>query len=254
MKKKIIPLMLGLALLTGLTACADQKTAQVDEKKTETTQRKNVTETDETTGESYYLLGDFENHFEATQVKAGASFGTITQVKKEEEPDMVTYGNQSLKLEILGTEQTWHQHQPYLRFSTNNGFFNQTTDFSNMSKFTFDIYNGQDYEVNIRFYPDVNINPRSTLADKVLVDDNYEYRITNIITLEPNAWNHVEIPAKEMRIIQYDKEGKPYNVYGAEALTGIGGFHIMFDRGELHEKQQIYYLDNVRAYLGSDKS
>lgn len=249
MKRKIMTIMLGLSLLMGLTACADKKTAQEASQTAETEQRKNVKEKDEATGESYYLLGDFENYFEATQVKSGGSFGTITQVKKSDEPDMVTYGAQSLKLEILGTEQTWHQHRPNLRFSTNNGFFNQTTDFSNMTKFTFDIYNGQDYEVTIRFYPDVNVNPRSTLADRVIVDDNYEYRITNIITLEANAWNHVEIPAEEIRIIQYDTEGKAYNVYGEKALQTIGAFCIMFDRGELHEQQQVYYLDNVRAYL-----
>lgn len=256
MKRKIITFMLGLTLIAGLTACAGNKPAQADKTETETKQeqRKNVKETDETTGESYYLMGDFENYFEATQVKYGATFGTVTQVKKADEPDMVTYGEQSLKLKIVGTEQTWHQHNPYLRFSTNNGFFNLTTDFSNMSRFTFDIYNGQDYEVSIRFYPDVNVNPRSTLADRVLVNDNYAYRITNIITLEPNQWNHVEIPAKEMKIIQYDTEGRAYNVYGAEALQAIGGFHIMFDRGELHEKQQIYYLDNVRAYLENTES
>lgn len=254
MKKQLVTILLTFIMIMSLVACADSKSAQGDAtSQTEAgEQRKNVKETDKETGEEYYLLGDFENYFEATQVKYGASFGTVTEVKKSEEPDMVTYGEQSLKFEILGTEETWHQHSPYVRFSTNNGFFHQTTDFSNMSKFVFDIYNGQDYEVTIRFYPDESVNPRATLANRVITDDNYTYCITNKITLEPNAWNHVEIPAEEMKIVKYDTEGKAYNVYGAEALKTVGGFHIMFDRGELHEEQQVYYMDNVRAYMKND--
>lgn len=252
MKKKIVTIMLGLAMILSLTACADEKSAQGDIVEASKEQRKNVVEKDKETGETYYLLADFENYYETTQVKYGASFGTVTEIQKSEEPDMVTYGQQSVKLEILGNEETWHQHNPYMRFCTNGGFFNLTTDFSNMTKFTFDIYNGQDYEVTIRFYPDTNVNPRATLADRVVVDDNYEYNIINKITLEPNAWNHVEIPAEEIKILMYDTEGRAYNVYGAEALKTVGGFHIMFDRGELHEEPQIYYFDNVRAYIGDE--
>lgn len=252
MKRIWITLMLSCVLIGSLTACATEKVAQEDDTEASSEQRKNVVEKDVETGETYYLLADFENYYETTQVKYGASFGTVTEIQKSEEPDMVPYGQQSVKLEIQGNEETWHQHNPYMRFSTNGGFFNLTTDFSHMTKFTFDIYNGQDYEVTIRFYPDTNVNPRSTLADRVVVDDNYEYNIINTITLEPNAWNHVEIPAEEMKILMYDTEGQAYNVYGAEALKTVGGFHIMFDRGELHEKPQIYYFDNVRAYVGDE--
>jgi len=249
MKRKWMIIVLGCVLIFSLTACTAIKTAQKNDTETSTEQRKNVVETDEKTGKKYYLLADFENYYETTQVKYGASFGTVTEIRKSDEPDMVTYGEQSVKLEILGNEETWHQHYPYMRFCTNGGFFNLTTDFSNMTKFTFDIYNGQDYEVSIRFYPDANVNPRATLADRVIVDDNYEYNIINIITLEPNAWNHIEIPAEEIKNLMYDTAGQAYNVYGADALKTVGGFHIMFDRGELHEEQQVFYFDNVRAYI-----
>ncbi len=249
MKHRLIGFFLILTMMISLTACAGKPSAQADVNNVTEEQRKNVKETDKETGETYYLLGDFENYFEASQVKYTASFGTVTQIAKSEEPDMVTYGEQSLKLEILGTETTWHMRSPSMRFSTNNGFFHETTDFSDMSKFTFDIYNGQDYEVSIRFYMNPEINPRSTMDDRVVIDDNYEYNILNIITLEPNSWNHVEIQAEEIKRLMYDTEGNPYHEIGEEALTAVGGFHILFDRGELHENTQVYYIDNVRAYL-----
>ena len=37
--------------------------------------------------------------------------------------------------------------------------------------------------------------------------------------------------------------------YGADALEAVGGFHITFDRGELHEHPQQFYIDNIRAYI-----
>lgn len=252
MRKKILAILLCGILMLNVSACADKK-AQVDDtdsnQQSTTQQRKNVQGIDEQTKEKYYLLGDFENYYECTQVKYGSSFGKITQIKKTEEADMVTMGEQSAKLEILGTEETWLNHSPYMRFATTSDFFNLTTDFSNMTKFTFDIYNAQDYEVTIRFYADNNVDPRFSMPDEVLTDDNYEFCITNKINLEPNKWNHVEIKAEDIKIVQYDKEGKAYNVSGAQALQTVGAFVILFDRGELHENTQIYYMDNVRAYI-----
>lgn len=255
MKKKILSIMLCFITVCSLIACSGEKPVQGDAEgeKALSERRSNVKETDSETGEEYYLLADFENYYECSQVKYEASFGDVIQINKLEEPDMVPYGEQSVRLEICGTEQTWHSRVPNMRFSTNSGFFNLFTDFSDMSKLTFDIYNGQDYSTTIRFYMDSNVNPRTTYADRMLLNDNYEFCITNRIELEPNAWNHVEIPASEIKTVQHDLEGKPYHVYGAEALQMVGAFCISFDRGELHEETQIYYIDNMRAYMGAEE-
>ena len=131
MKKKKIVIVALLFLLVVATVLAvvligsNKKTIN-DESQVKEEQRKNVKEKDEQTGEEYYLLADFENYFECSQVSYIASFGTVTPISKEEEPDMVPYGNQSVKLEILGTEESWRQRRPTMRFFNGNGFFNAT--------------------------------------------------------------------------------------------------------------------------------
>lgn len=247
MKKRLLLITLGLVLAFSMSGCKG-KDKKVSEEVTEE-HRSNVIEKDEETGEEYYLLADFEDYYECTQVKYGASFGTVTEIKKADEPDMVPNGDQSVKLEILGVEETWQQRKPSMRISTTNGFFNQTTNFANMTKFTFDIYNAQDYEACIRFYVDERIDPRDTFADRVATNANFEYNIIQIFDLKPKSWNHIEIDAEDIRQLRYDTEGKPYNVYGADALQTVGAFHIEFDRGELHEEQEVFYFDNVRAYM-----
>lgn len=247
MKKRLLLITLGLVLAFSMSGCKG-KDKKVSEEVTEE-HRSNVIEKDEETGEEYYLLADFEDYYECTQVKYGASFGTVTEIKKADEPDMVPNGDQSVKLEILGVEETWQQRKPSMRISTTNGFFNQTTNFANMTKFTFDIYNAQDYEACIRFYVDERIDPRDTFADRVATNANFEYNIIQIFDLKPNSWNHIEIDAEDIRQLRYDTEGKPYNVYGADALQTVGAFYIEFDRGELHEEQEVFYFDNVRAYM-----
>ena len=255
MKKRLITLLLFLVTLTVLTACADRESAGADtdvKKEVSDELRSNVKETDKDTGEQYYLLADFENYYECTQVKYQGTFGNVTEIKKSEEPNMVTYGEQSAKLEIVGTEQTWRQRNPILRVATTSEFFNETTNFTDLSRLTFDIYNAMDYEVTIRFYVDVKVDPQWTIEDQHQTNDNYEYCITNKIVLKPNQWNHVEILAEDMKIVKNDADQKPYLAYGEEALEMVGAFCLMFDRGELHEEQQVYYIDNVRAYLAGE--
>lgn len=252
-KKIIIIVVLFLLLLTPLVILLTLggKT-KVDKKNPEAEQRVNVIEKDEKTGEEYYLLADFENYFECTQVNYMASFGTVTEISSEDEPDKVPYGKQSVKLEILGTEETWTQRRPTIRFNNSGGFFNKTTDFSNMSKFTFDIYNAQDYEACIRFFIDTNVQKNFNQESTLLINTDYQWNVVNVIELEPNSWNHVEILAEDIRYVKYDDNLKPYYVYGAEALEEVGGFNIEFDRGDIHEKQEVFYFDNVRVYLKSE--
>lgn len=268
MKKRMIGVLLILNMVLSLTACAGetaqtaggqsedrQESADVSKTDADTPaeHRQNVKETDEETGEVYWLLADFEDYFECSQVKYSGSFGTVTQVKKEEQSELVTYGEQSAKLEILGVEETFHERNPMLRIATNSGFFNATVDFSDLSRLTFDIYNAMDYSADIRFFVSNSVNPVFAHEDTLLTMEHYEYCITKRIALEPGQWNHIEIPAEEMKGIRYD--GGTHLVNGAEALDVVGAFCLMFDRGELHEEQQVYYIDNVRAYLkegGSD--
>ena len=69
--------------------------------------------------------------------------------------------------------------------------------------------------------------------------------------MEPNSWNHIEIDAEDIRILRHGANG-PYFVYGAEALEVVGGFYLHFDRGELHEEPEVFYIDNVRAYISEE--
>lgn len=250
MKKKIIAITLVI-LAMSLSACKGKEQVN-NEQQPNAEQRTNVKETDTQTGEEYYLLADFENYFECSQVSYIASFGTVTQISKEEEPDMVPYGNQSVKLEILGTEESWRLRRPTMRFYNGNGFFNETTDFSNMTKISFDIYNAQDYEASIRFYVDSLIKRTENQLLNVFTNTDYKYNVVNVIDLEPNSWNHIEIAAEDIRAVQYDGQAKPYFVYGSEALQVVGGFNIEFDRGEIHEESEVFYFDNLRAYLKTE--
>lgn len=262
MKKRMIGMLFIIISVLSLSACAgktaqtgegqnmdSQDSSEVNEEKTDIVaeHRNNVKETDEATGEQYWLLADFEDYFECSQIKYSGSFGTVTQIRKEEQPELVTYGEQSAKLEILGVEETFHERNPMMRIATNSGFFNATVDFTELSRLTFDIYNAMDYSVDIRFFVSNSVNPVFAYEDTLLTMEHYEYCITKRITLEPGQWNHIEVPAEEMKGIRYD--GGTHLVNGAEALDVVGAFCLMFDRGELHEEQQVYYIDNVRAYL-----
>lgn len=158
---------------------------------------------------------------------------------------MVTYGEQSVKLDIFGSEETWFKIRPSMGFDVNSGFFNLTSNFSNMSRFTFDIYNGQDYEVTIRVC-------NGDGEERAFINDNYSLSKTVKVDLQPKQWTHVEIPAEDFKFVKYDNSAQPYLVSGAEALEDVSYLLIMFDRGELHENGQIYYVDNVRAYLKNE--
>lgn len=244
MKKRMMVVLLCLSMVLSVTAC--QKKQQEQESDPAEERRSNVIETDSETGEKYYLLGDFENYYECSQVKYEAAFGKVTEIKKSENPDFVTYGDQSVKLEIQGNSTQWGVRQPMMRFSTATDYFNLTEDFSNMTRFTFDIYNDMDYEVTVRFAVDDSVGESRGNYHFVglELDENRSDNIATKIDLKPKQWNHVEIPVEEIKV-------KKENImtYGQEGLYEVGGFVIVFDRGELHDEQQVYYLDNVRAYF-----
>ncbi len=253
--KKALSLILVTACLLCLCACttggADAPLQTQPQEDTEQERRSNVIETDPENGQTYYLLGDFEDYYEATQIKYSADFGTVEVVNKEEQSDKVTNGNGSIHVTISGNESTWFKRRPNMRISTTSAFFSYTTDFSDMEKLTLDVYNCQDYEVEIRFYLSQSIDPRSTIEDRYFTNPQNPHTIIVSRMLQPGQWNHLEIAADEFTAVDYDEAGQRYSLRGAEALQVTGGFHITFDRAELYDVPQEFYIDNVRAYLYS---
>ncbi|MBQ1211716.1 MAG: hypothetical protein IIX68_07935 [Clostridia bacterium] len=258
MKKALTLILIAALLVACLCGCnpsASSDAPQTEKKPSNRLdigeRRSNVKLTDEN-GQEYYLMGDFENYYEATQVKYSAGFGKVDMISKAEQPDKVTNGEGSIHVTVAGNESTWHKRRPNIRFSTTNAFFNATTDFSKLDRFTLDVYNCQDYEVELRFVLSTQVYNNVTFEDRILTDPNYEYSTAESYYLAPNTWTTVEVPADVMRYVSWDTEGKAYLVTGAEALSAVGAFVFTFDRGELHENPQEFYFDNARAYLKSE--
>lgn len=254
--KQQICLILIFVMLLSLTACGEQKNAESTTAPTtvnngpveEREVRANVVETDPETGETYYLLADFETYNECSQVKNGGDLGKVDTITKAEQPDMVTNGEGSIHITVSGATDFQRKFKPYLRFSTVGELFNLTTDFSNMDRLTFDIYNCQDYDAQIRVWMSADINPRFTYPDLTFTNANNPNTIVHIVELTP-GWNHIEVPAEVFKTPSYDSNAKLVMLSGSEALAAVGAFCIYFDRGELHEIPEEFYLDNVRAYL-----
>ena len=161
---------------------------------------------------------------------------------------MVTYGEGSIHFTVSGASDFQRKFKPHIRFSTVSKIFDLTTDFSNMDRLAFDIYICQDYAAQIRICMSAGINPRFTYPDFTFTNANNPNTVVHIVDLAP-GWNHVEVPAEAFKIQSYDNDGKLVMLSGADALAAVGAFCIYFDRGELHETPEEFYLDNVRAYL-----
>lgn len=248
--KKILCLVISVLWIFTLSACKDEQPETPAATQPEAEQRSNVVEKDEN-GQTYYLLADFENYYEASQLGLFADFGTMELVSRQDQPEKVTNGEASAHITISGNESSWLKRRPNLRISTTTGFFNYTTDFSDMEYLALDIYNCQDYEVEIRFYVNPSIDANNTMEDRYATHPNNPYNIVYSVFLQPQQWNNLKIPAEEFKQVAYDENGVRYMKYGADALEAVGGFHITFDRGELHENPQEFYIDNVRAYIQS---
>ena len=244
MTKRILAAFLCVCLLLCFAGCGNQQSQNSDDQNNQSNidkedkQRYNVMEYDEEVGEDYYLIGDFENYFECSQVKY--SGGKMTQIKKSESPDLVTYGNQSLQVVVPAGES-----DVALRMATDTAFFNETTDFSNLTKVSFDVYNAQDESRSVRFY--LNRFMRTATSDgtwnyaweDIWHDDN-QYSTSFRFELEPNAWTHIEITAQEFaNKLQPD-------------LSQVDAFNVEFEDGRLYDTDQVYYLDNVRVYISEE--
>lgn len=244
MKKRILAAFLCVSLLWCFAGCKDQQSQAPDGQVTQPeaaqkeNRRSNVMEYDEEIGQDYYLIGDFENYFECSQVKY--SGGRMTQTKKSEHPDLVTYGEQSLQVVVPAGES-----DVSLRMATDTAFFNATTDFSNLSKVSFDVYNAQNESRSVRFY--LNRFVRTSTSDgtwnyaweDIWHDDN-QYGTSFRFDLDPNGWTHIEITAQEFAgKLQTD-------------LSQVDGFYVEFEDGRLYDADQTYYLDNVRVYISEE--
>ena len=251
--KKSICLILTLVLLLSLAACGETQDAQTTAPATTEAepveeQRTNVVETDADTGETYYLMADFENYYECTHVKYAGDFGKVDMVSSADQPDKVTYGEGSVHITVSGASSFQRKFKPYLRLSTVGEMFNLTTDFSNMDRLTFDIYNCQDYESQVRVWMSSAINPQMAYPDFTFVNANNPNTVVYIVDLAP-GWNHVEVPAEAFKTPTYDSSGSLVMLSGSDALAEVGAFFFSFDRGELHEIPEEFYLDNIRAYI-----
>ena len=244
MRNRILAVFLCVSLLLCFAGCKGQHSEDPDLQNGQPAatqkekQRSNVMEYDEKIGEYYYLIGDFENYFECSQVKY--SGGRMAQIKKSENPDLVTYGDQSLQIVVPAGES-----DVSLRMATDTAFFNETTDFSNLTKVSFDVYNAQDESRSVRFY--LNRFMRTATSDgtwnyaweDIWHDDN-QYSTSFRFDLNPNGWTHIEITAQEFAVkLQPD-------------LSQVDGFYVEFEDGRLYDTDQNYYLDNVRVYIGEE--
>ena len=230
MKKRILAAFLCVCLLLCVTGCGNQQDQDPDVQndRPATVQkekrRSNVMEYDEQTGESYYLLGDFESYFECSQVKYTG--GKMAQIKKSDDPELVTYGEQSLQVVVPAGET-----DVALRMATDTAFFNETTDFSNLTKVSFDVYNAQDESRSVRFY--LNRFMRTATSDgtwnyaweDIWHDDN-QYNTSFRFDMAPNAWTHIEITEQEffskLQSEQFDFD-----------LSQVDGFYVEFEDGRL---------------------
>ena len=176
-----------------------------------------------------YLLADFENYEQITQMKLGWTFGKVTPITNEQDPEKVTHGKQCIKAEVLGREEMrGGKLSPFLGFKT-NGIYFQKADFTDCESFLVDIFSAMDYEIKVDFY--VN-DLRNEVAYSQI---ELPYRIE--IRLQPGK-NSLEIPIDENLL-----EGRPQTgIY-----KNVSDFGFVFDRGELHEETQTFYIDNLRA-------
>lgn len=244
MRNRILAAFLCISLVLCFAGCKNRQSQTSDDQGSqsdavrEEKQRSNVMEYDDQIGEYYYLIGDFENYFECSQVKYTG--GRMAQIKKSEHPDLVTYGDQSLQVVVPAGES-----DVSLRMATNTAFFNETTDFSGLSKISFDVYNAQEESRSVRFY--LNRFMRTATSDgtwnyaweDIWHDDN-QYSTSFRFDMNPNGWTHIEITAEEFaNKLQPD-------------LSQIDGFYVEFEDGRLFDSDQTYYLDNVRVYMSEE--
>lgn len=193
--------------------------------------------------DGYYLLADFENYQQVTQVKNGWSLGKITMIAKTmptgivygkhlievlENAEMITRGNQCIKVEVMGKEELWGKRDPYLGFKTNGTYF-QKYDFTDCESILVDIYNASNESLKVKFY----VHDTRYEALHSLKPYNYTFELKQ-------GANAIELPLDAGMFAYPPAEG---------VFANVGELGFIFDRGELHEETQVVYVDNLRAKM-----
>ena len=165
--------------------------------------------------DGYLLLADFENYNQIAQLRFNNGFGKLEMVTDDK---YVTHGNQALKCTIYGNGERIGHYDPQMFIYTSLDYF-QLNNLSTVDYVEVDLYNAMDYDLVVRFS-----------LTWIYFAKGYEYES---ITLKPGM-NHVVISLEKLK-----------KCYGNE----IPYFTFIFDRGELHEENQVVYIDNFKAHL-----
>ena len=243
MKKWLIialSFLLCVTSLFGFVGCGKNSSASSSEN---SSAEENVDGESNIVENGYYLLADFENYQQVTQVKNGWSLGKITMIAKtmptgivygkhlikvSENTEMITRGNQCIKVEIMGKEELWGKRDPYLGFKTNGTYF-QKYDFTDCESILVDIYNASNEILKVKFYVhDTRYEDLHSLKPY-----NYSFELKQ-------GANAIELPLDAGMFAYPPAEG---------IFANVGEIGFIFDRGELHEEMQVIYMDNLRAKM-----
>ena len=179
--------------------------------------------------DGYYQLADFETYEETIQNKFSGNAKLSLSSK-------AISGSYSLKVAVQPGqkgETVW--------IPTTSQYFSATTNFSRASKITFKVYNAQSTDSTVRFYLNTYdrsgdvYNAGTYLKDNADVwhDNHYQNKSVRY-TLAP-GWNEISINAADL---------------GADYLSYVGAFIIDFESGAGSDATQVFYLDDVRVYMG----
>ena len=171
-----------------------------------------------------YLIGDYESDLEcANIIMQSTRFGKLSLSEAN-----ATLNEKSLKIEVYGTGNLYMDtlEIPGIKIGTTadtadadrNKHINLETDYSDYDAVKFDMYSEMDCDTYIQFcVNDIKFNVN--------------------IRIQPGM-NHIEIPTDT---------GLSMDIYGNKNdLSLVYWFMFRFQRYDVYEKVQVYYLDNLR--------
>ena len=164
--------------------------------------------------EEGYMIADFESYSEIVQMSAQHTLGTLIENKDKK---YIKTGKQSLGIKIVGRENDiWDSwEEPMLKLRTSSPYI-QKKDYSQFNEFRLSAYNDTENDICLQFLFNANKAQR------------------RVFWLKP-GWNEVKI--------DYD----PLVLKANLSIGNIETFTFIFDRGVLHETQEVVYFDNFRA-------
>ncbi len=224
MKNKIIILITAFILVFSLMSCGEggnneSKTnssseSQSSEPTSENNAREEISEIIDADVEEGYMIADFESYSEIVTMSAQHTLGTLIENKDKK---YIKTGEQSLGIKIVGRENDiWDSwEEPMLKLRTSSPYI-QKKDYSEFNEFRLSAYNDTENDICMQFVFNDNMTQRRVFWLK-------------------SGWNEVKI--------DYD----PLVLKETLSIGKIETFTFIFDRGVLHETQEVVYLDNFRA-------